>query len=243
MPLCRLLEAAGARSYRLPAVDIRSSGNREALRASLGPLQDFAVIIFQSANAVRYGSALLEQQRDLNLAAVGPATLRALNQAGYRVPILPNEGFDSEGLLAHPRLKNLRGQRVLIIRGAGGRELLEQVLEERGAAVTACAVYERHPSKPDAKSLAAVGKLLEAGALHVITATSLEIGTSLLALRAANPLQLEPLAHLHWLVPSQRIAAGLQAQGLDAPLILAESAEDQALVDALLRWRSSASGA
>jgi uroporphyrinogen-III synthase len=243
MPLCRLLEAAGASSYRLPAIDIRPSGSREALRASIGRLQDFDVIIFQSANAVRYGSALLEQQRDLNLAAVGPATLRALNQAGYRVPILPTEGFDSEGLLAHPRLKNLRGQRVLIVRGVGGRELLEQALEERGAAVTACAVYERHPSKPDDVTLAAVGNLLQAGALHVITATSLEIAASLLSMRAANPALLEPLARLHWLVPSQRIGTGLQEQGLDAPLILAQSAEDQALVDALLRWRSSASGA
>src|SRR5450432_3145817 len=243
MPLCRLLEAEGASSYRLPAIDIRPSGDRDALRASMGPLQNFDVIIFQSANAVRYGATLLEQRRDLNLAAVGPATLRALNQAGYHVPILPTEGFDSEGLLAHPRLKNLTGQRVLTVRGAGGRELLEQVLEERGAAVTAGAVYERHPSTPSKASLAAVGKLLQAGALHVITATSLEIAASLLSMQAANPSLLEALPHLHWLVPSERIVAGLQALGLDAPLILADSAEDQALVEALLRWRSSESGA
>jgi uroporphyrinogen-III synthase len=243
MPLCRLLEAQGASSYRLPAIDIRPSGDRAALRASIGPLQNFDIIIFQSVNAVRYGASLLDQRRDLNLAAVGPATLRALNQAGYRVPILPAEGFDSEGLLAHPRLKNVTGQRVLTVRGAGGRELLEQVLEERGAAVTACAVYERRPSMPDRASLAAVGRLLKADALHVVTATSLEIAASLLAMHAANPSLLEALPHLHWLAPSERIAAGLQAQGLAAPLILAESAEDQALVDALLRWRSSVSGA
>ena len=243
MPLCRLLEAEGASSYRLPAIDIRPSGDREALRAAIGPLQNFDIIIFQSANAVRYGAPLLDQRRDLNLAAVGPATLRALNQAGYRVPILPADGFDSEGLLAHPRLKNLTGQRVLCVRGVGGRELLEQVLEERGAHITACAVYERRPSTPDQASLAAVGQLLQADALQVITATSLEIGASLLALRAANPALLEALARLHWLVPSERIWAGLQAQGLNAPLLLAESADDQALVDALLRWRSSVSGA
>ncbi len=243
MPLCRLLEAQGASTYRLPAIAIRPSGDREALRASIGALQNFDVIIFQSANAVRFGAALLDQRRDLNLAAVGPATLRALNQAGYRVPILPGNGFDSEGLLEHPRLQNLTGQRVLIVRGVGGRELLDQVLEQRGAAVTAAVVYERHPLTPDSASLGAVGQLLQANALQVITATSLEIAASLLAMRAANPALLESLSRLHWLVPSQRIASGVQALGLAAPLLVAESAEDQVLVDTLVRWRSSASGA
>jgi uroporphyrinogen-III synthase len=243
MPLCRLLEAQGATTYRLPALAIRPSGDREALRASIGELQNFDVIIFQSANAVRFGAALLDQRRDLNLAAVGPATLRALNQAGYRVPILPGKGFDSEGLLEHPRLQNLTGQRVLIVRGVGGRELLDQVLEQRGAAVTAGVVYERHPLVPDEASLAAVGQLLQANALQVITATSLEIAASLLAMQTANPALLESLSRLHWLVPSQRIASGVQGLGLAAPLLVAESAEDQVLVDTLVRWRSSASGA
>ena len=51
---------------------------------------------------------LLEQRRDLNLAAIGPATLRALNQAGYRVAVQPAGGFDSESLLRHPRLRHWR---------------------------------------------------------------------------------------------------------------------------------------
>jgi uroporphyrinogen-III synthase len=243
MPLCRLLEAQGAITTRLPAIDIRPSGDRDAVRASVGDLGNFDVVIFLSANAVRYGAALLEQRRDLNLAAVGPATLRALNQAGYRVSIVPSAGFDSEGLLAHPRLQKLTGQRVLIIRGVGGRELLEQGLEERGAAITACAVYERHRSIPDEASLTAVGQLLASGALHVVTATSLEIAASLLALRAARPGLLAGLVNLHWLLASQRLVAEVQALGLNAPLLVAESAEDQALVEALARWRSSASGA
>lgn len=243
MPLCRLLEAQGAFTARLPAIDIRPKGERDALRASLGALQDFGLIIFQSANAVRFGAALLDQQRNLNLAAVGPATQRALNQAGYRVSVLPTAGFDSEGLLAHPRLQNLTGQRVLIMRGVGGRELLDQVLEQRGAAVTACAVYERHRSTPDCANLAQVEQLLQDGALHVITATSLDIATSLMAMAAAQPAQLGAFAHLHWLLPSQRLVAAVQDLGLTAPLLVAASAEDQSLVEALLRWRSSVSGA
>ncbi len=243
MPLCRLLVEQGAVPLCLPAIEIRPFGDRDEVRASVEPLQEFDLIIFLSANAVRFGAALLEERRDLNLAAVGPATLRALNQAGYRVPILPAEGFDSEGLLAHPRLQNLTGQRVLTVKGLGGRELLEQVLEQRGATVTACAVYERRRAVPGEARLAQLARQLQDGALQVITATSLEIAESLLAIAGAKPDLLGAFSSLHWLVPSQRIAAGLRALGLGAPLIVAASAEDQALVEALVRWRSSESGA
>jgi uroporphyrinogen-III synthase len=242
-PLCRLLEEQDAAVVRLPAIEIRPFGERDQLRAAIAAAQDFDLIIFQSANAVRYGAPLLDQRRDLNLAAVGPATLRALNQAGYRVPILPGEGFDTEGLLAHPRLQNLAGQRVLTVRGRGGRELLEEVLGQRGAAVTSLAVYERRRSSPSEARLTGVEQQLQGGVLHVITATSLETAASLLAMGGDRPALREHFATLHWLVPSERIAAGVRALGLTAPLLLAASAEDQALVDALVRWRSSVSGA
>jgi hypothetical protein len=39
------------------------------------------------------------------------------------------------------------------------------------------------------------------------------------------------------------VAAALREQGVRAPMLLAESAEDQDLVAALVRWRSSESGA
>src|ERR1700722_13510432 len=89
MPLCRLLEMQGASTLRLPAIEIKAIGNRRETVAQLGALGDFHVIIFTSANAVRFGASLLDQQRDLCLAAMGPATARALNQAGYRVAVHP----------------------------------------------------------------------------------------------------------------------------------------------------------
>ena len=241
MPLCRLLETHGATALRLPAVEIKPHGERRALAAQVGPLQQFDLIVFVSANAVRFGAPLLDQRRDLTLAAVGPATLRALNQAGYRVAILPTDGFDSEGLLAHPRLHHLAGQRVLLVKGLDGRELLQDELEQRGAAVTTVAVYERQRAAPTPAQLAALEGQLRDGVVHVITATSLEIAESLLAM--ATPELHAQYERVHWLLPSARIAVGMQERGLHAPLLLAASAEDQALVDALLRWRTSTSGA
>jgi len=238
MPLCRLLEAQGATTLRLPAIEIRGNGD---WRERLGALGNFAMIIFTSANAVRFGAPLLAENRDVTLAAIGPATARALNQAGYRVTVQPGATFDSESLLLHPRLERLTGQRVLIVKGSHGRGLLEQELARRGADVVTADVYQRLPAAPGDAELAALLDRFQAGAVHVITATSLEIAAHLLHL--ATPALRREFERVHWLLPGERIAAGVRALGLSAPLLRAESAEDQDLVSALLRWRSSTSGA
>jgi uroporphyrinogen-III synthase len=243
MPLCRLLEIQGASTLRFPAVDIRPIGNRRETSAQLGDLAQFDVIIFTSANAVRFGASLLDQKRELTLAAIGPATARALNHAGYRVSVQPppHETSDSEGLLRHPRLEHAAGRRILIIKGSGGRPFLAEELARRGAHVAAADVYQRVPTAPSAAVLASLLASFTAGAVQVITATSLEIGGNLLGLATAA-LRRE-FERVHWLVPGERIAAGLRGLGLSSPLLQAESAEDHDLVAALIRWRSSVSGA
>jgi uroporphyrinogen-III synthase len=173
---------------------------------------------------------------------MGPATARALNQAGYRVSLPPPHGTSgSDFLLLHPRLEHLAGHRVLIVKGSHGRPFLEQELARRGAEVVTADVYRREPATPSPAALAALLERFTAGAVQVITATSLEIAAGLLEL-ATTALRRE-FERAHWLVPGERIATGVRELGLMAPLLLAESAEDHDLVAALLRWRSSASGA
>jgi uroporphyrinogen-III synthase len=241
MPLCRLLESQGATTLRLPAVEIRAVGNRRETAAQLGALDDFDVIIFTSTNAVRFGASLLDQKRDLTLAAIGAATARALNLAGYRVAVQPQETFDSDSLLLHPKLEHPAGRRILIIKGVGGRPFLEQELARRGAQVVTADVYQRVPANPSPALLAAVLESFTLGAVQVITATSLEIASNLLDI-AGSALRRE-FERVHWLVPGDRIARGVRELGLPAPLVQAESAEDHDLVAALVRWRSSVSGA
>ena len=243
MPLCRLLEAEGANTLRLPAIEIRASGDRRETLPRLGALRDFDVIIFTSANAVRFGASLLDQQRDLTLVAMGPATARALNQAGYRVAGVrsvaaapPGATFDSETLLLHPKLERPAGQRILIVTGSNGRPFLGQELARRGAEVVMAEVYRRVPATPSRAVLASLLDSFQDGAVQVITATSLEIAGHLLGL-ATPALRIE-FEHAHWLVPGERVATGVRELGLTAPLVSAASAEDQDLVSALIRWRS-----
>jgi uroporphyrinogen-III synthase len=241
MPLCRLLEDQGASTLRLPAVEIKAAGERRDTAARLGDVSNFDVIIFTSSNAVRFGAPLLDQKRGLTLAAIGPATARALNQAGYRVAVQPQETYDSESLLLHPKLEHPAGRRILIITGSNGRPFLEQELRLRGALVVTAEVYRRVPANPSRAVLASLLERFAAGAVQVITATSLEIAHNLLEM--ATPELREEFERVHWLVPGERIAAGIRERGVSAPLLQADSAEDQDLVGALLRWRSSESGA
>lgn len=241
MALCRLLESLGATTLRLPALEIKPLKDRRTLTEQLGALENFDVILFTSANAVRFGAALLDQKRDLTLAALGPATSRALNQAGYRVAIQPGETFDSEGLLAHPRLEHVAGHRILIIKGDQGRDLLQQELARRGATVVCADVYERVPAAFSTPVLETVRERFAAGEMHVMTATSLAIGAVLL--EVAPPALRGEFERVHWLVPGARVALGLRDLGLKAPLLLADSAEDQDLAGALVRWRANVSEA
>ncbi len=246
-PLCRLFEAEGAAVTRFPALDIRPLAGAEDWARQPGEPAEFDLVIFSSANAVRFGAALLDRLRDPDrrrqppLAAIGPATARALDQAGLRVSIRPAAGFDSESLLSHPDLLSVAGHRVLLVKGQGGRELMEQELARRGARVTLAEVYRRECPAADAEQLSALESRFERREIQVITATSAEIGRNLLAL--ATPALRRHFDAAHWLVPGARVADLLRGQGLAAPLLEAASAEDQDLVSAVVRWRSSVSGA
>jgi uroporphyrinogen-III synthase len=240
-PLCRLLESAGAVALRLPAIDIRPATDTRDIKLGLGAIEAFDLVIFTSANAVRFGSALLDQRHDLMLAAIGPATARALGEAGYRVTVTPTGGFDSENLLSHPALAQSAGRRILLIKGVSGRDLIERELTQRGAEVVVADVYKRERASPKAATLEALEVEFAAGKIQVVTATSVEIAAGLLDI--VTPALRRDFDHVHWLVPGDRVAAALRERGVSGPILKASTAEDQDLVAAIVRWRSSASGA
>jgi uroporphyrinogen-III synthase len=240
-PLCRLLEASGATVVALPAVDIEPTGEAAALAERLGGGDGFDLWVFTSANAVLFGTALLGMRRGAALAAIGPATSRALALAGHAVSIAPAGGFDSESLLLHPDLHSLQGRRVLIVTGKHGRSLLREELERRGALVTVADVYRREPSRHAAELLDSIAGRFAAGDIHLVTATSAEIAAALL--EGATPALRREFARAVWVVPGARVATSLRALPLDVPVLQAASALDQDLLAAIVRWRATESGA
>ena len=239
-PLARRLAAEGARVYRLPAIELLPREDRARQRAALGPIDRFHWIVFVSANAVRFGVALLEGRRDLKLAAVGPATAAALNHAGFRVALVPQGGYDSEHLLASPELRNVRGLRVLIVRGDGGRELLAGELAARGAEIAYAEVYERRCARPVPGAVAAVEAEWAGGAIDVVTATSVELLRCLYEM--LSPAGRALLDRTALLAGGPRIGAVARQIGIAGPLIVAARPDDDGLMDALLKWRRHTNG-
>lgn len=101
--------------------------------------------IFISANAVREGWPHLFNLKASPppLMAVGAATAQRLVTLTGCAVLHPSDGADSDALLRLPELQQIRGQRVAIVRGEGGREQLSQALRARGAEVTYVECYRR----------------------------------------------------------------------------------------------------
>ncbi len=238
-PLARRLSALGANVYRLPAVELHPREDRASQRAALGPIDRFHWVVFVSANAVRFGVTLLDGRRDPRLAAVGPATAAALNHAGYRVSLVPHGGYDSEHLLASPEFAHVQGQRILIVRGGGGRELLAEQLTARGADVTYAEVYDRRCARPIPGAVEAVEAEWSRGEIQVVTATSGELLRCLFEI--LSPEGRELLARSAVLVGGPRIGAVARQIGIHGPLVVAAAPDDDNLLDALLKWRGHTS--
>ena len=238
--LTRLLAAAGAEVFHLPTLQTRACAALPALRASLGPLDRYRFIVFMSANAVRHGVMLLEGLAGLPLAAVGPATAAALAAAGHTVTLMPERGFTSEHLLDCAPMRDIAGARVLIVRGADGRDVLGDTLVSRGAQVTYADVYERACAVPLPGAVDAVERAWKAGRIHVVTATSGEVLRCLTELLTAEGRALAHRARL--LVGGQRIASEARRMGFEGELIFAESPDSPALARALRQWRAGLAG-
>lgn len=104
-------------------------------------------VVFISANAVVYFFDGLDEHHQnwptsVQVIAIGSATARSLQQRGIRVDDVPLLAT-SEGVLALESMQQVKHQRVLLVKGEGGRDLLEQTLKKRGAIVLPIAVYRR----------------------------------------------------------------------------------------------------
>lgn len=232
--LARLFHEAGAEVILAPLLTIEAPEPGSPGPELLNQLGAWDWMIFVSANAVRWSlvqpawtSYLAQGTR---IAAVGDATRDALEANGIRVELVPST-FSSEGLLEDPRLAAVQGQRILIIRGEGGRELLRETLEARGAEVAVAELYRRVPVPLETLEyqLQSTG----AGAFDGIIVTSGEALAQLTALWHRPAFYDVPRPLL--LVPGPRLVA-LAHEGGWRQVLEAESAGDESLAQAMRQY-------
>lgn len=228
--LCALVESAGGKALRLPLLEIVPlAPDSEGFRR-LASLHGVDWLVFVSANAVRYASdALVPGGRARpKIAAVGQATADELVRRGIAVDLTPKQQFNSESLLALPEMTNVAGQRILIVRGEGGRELLAQTLLQRSAEVSYAEIYRRVEPPVDVEGLLARWRAGEVGAVTVTSGDALE---HLFRLMAGAGLEL--LKHTPLVVIGERLKQ--RAANLGCMRIAAAEASDRGVFEAVVR--------
>ncbi|MDA8390996.1 MAG: uroporphyrinogen-III synthase [Gammaproteobacteria bacterium] len=235
--LARLTEE-GAHPLHFAAIEILDPHNRQALLDAIGRLADFHWVIFVSPNAVHRAMALWRAREEtwpahVRIACIGRGSARELQRFGIQDALAPTGRFDSESLLLLPPLQAVDGQKILIFRGEGGRELLGDTLETRGAQVTYADCYRRAAPTAD---VAALLRTWARTGVDIVVVTSVEALRNLY--EALGQVGQRWLARTPLLLSSERIRAAAADLGLEGATVLAANATDDALLEALRTWRA-----
>lgn len=236
--LASLLSAAGAEAIRFPVIDIQDPIDNRALLALIARLPEFDWAIFISANAVAKAMNLIQAggawPSRVRVACVGKASAKELKHFAITDALTPPGRFDSEALLDLPELRAVDGQRIVIFRGDGGRELLGNSLRERGASVEYGECYRR--VKPNADT-APLLRLWARDGIDVVTVTSSDGLRNLFDL--VGKLGQQWLIKTPIVVVSARMAQICRDLGFKHAPLIADEASDEAIVRAIRAWRAS----
>jgi uroporphyrinogen-III synthase len=237
--LMERLEAAGFHPLAFPSIAIESAPANESLNRLANRIDEYDIALFVSRNAVDHAFRHIDARRlprSLQLGVIGKGSAAALQAQGVASALIPSGEFNSEGLLAAPALQDVRGRKVIIFRGQAGRNLLGDTLRQRGATVDYCEVYRR--TLPDLD--AADYRRITGGVTPDLALFTSSEGLRN-TLRLIGPQQAEALRQRPWLLISERMRETALDLGHNADIIIAISASDEGIVEAIKRWRQSTS--
>jgi uroporphyrinogen-III synthase len=235
--LCAAIEAEGGKAILAPMIVIRPISDRNRCGALIDRIDDYDSVIFISRSAVEFGIKKMKQgKHDLTgqtIYAVGVGTATGLRERGYPDIATPRGEFTSEGLLKLEGLQahKIARAKILIFRGAGGREHLAKTLARRGAKVDYCEVYER--IVPD---ICVADTLSEAD----VSVPDIGVITSLESLTTfADKIEeegLDLLFDMPLLVVGSRIAREVGKLGFTNPPVIVDNPSNGNVIDTLTQW-------
>lgn len=269
--LTEALQSAGLDVLGFPLLAIGPAADDAALRAALARLADYALVVFVSPNAVSFAldalasvqnaPALPQWPAEVPVAVVGPSSVAALAERGIAAPAyrvvapagahgnaeIHNEParFDSEALWSELDTTPgaFSGQRVLIVRGNGGRDWLGDRLRDAGATVDAVEAYSRTLPEPTSMQWQAVRDNLKPGAppcAWLLTSSEAVRNLDALARLHLSPQEHERLKQMQCIAPHARIAA--QANALGFAHVLPAAPGDAGLLAACTQWADAHAG-
>ena len=238
--LSGLVKVAGGVPLCYPAIEISDVADEHDVRTldhAIDHLDKFDLAIFVSPSAVDKAMLRISARRtlpaNLHYAAIGPGGVQALHRHGIADVIAPEARHDSEGLLSAPFMRNVRGKRMVIFRGDGGRELLADTLAARGALVEPVTCYRRVCPRWDAQPLLQDWSRGAVAAAIVTSSEGLQNFCSLLGAPGMALLRATPLV-----VPHPRIVAAARELGLQQ--VVESASGDAAMMTALVEHLSTA---
>lgn len=177
--LANALRSKGAIAVEVPVIRIEPTENLHLLFAAIKELSDYDWMVFTSANGVRiffsvslFWERNVDSLKGIHVAAIGPATAKALHEHGVVVDSTPSEYRGeavAQAIIDHHQ-GDLSGVSVLLFRAEGARQILPEMLQQAGARVDIIEAYRAEPpSEEDAAQLRAILRERE---LDVATFTS-----------------------------------------------------------------------
>jgi uroporphyrinogen III methyltransferase/synthase len=228
------LQNLGAQVLQCPTIRIEELEDYHQLDAALADLAKFSWIVFTSVNGVeQFWKRLRHQGRDaralanLQIAAIGPATVEALAMRGLVADFTPSISI-SETVADELLAQDMSAQNVLIVRALEGREVLQERLEAGGANVTLAPAYRMVPDFANAPQ---VRKALEENRIDWVTFTSSSTVRNFLDALGADEVQSQR-SRFRVACIGPVTARTATEHGL-TPDVVAENASVEALIQAL----------
>lgn len=141
------LRKLGATVMEIPFIEIRKPRSFKPLDLALKNLEQYDWLILTSVNGVeamweRLNTLRLSQKEleHLRIAAIGPATRKAIQQHGVKVDVVPKE-YVAESVVRSLR-RRVNGKRILLVRAKVARDVIPVELRKAGAHVDVVEAYE-----------------------------------------------------------------------------------------------------
>jgi len=141
------LRKLGASVLEIPFIEIRKPRSFRPLDGALKAVENYDWLILTSVNGIeamwermkklKIGNAKL---KSLRVAAIGPATRKAIEKKGMKVDVVPRE-YIAESVVRSLKSK-VKGKRVLLVRAKVARDVIPRELRRAGARVDVVEAYE-----------------------------------------------------------------------------------------------------
>ena len=141
------LRKLGAEVLEIPFIEIRKPRSFKPLDQALRKVASYDWLILTSVNGVdamwkRLGKLGItgKHLKQLKIAAIGPATKKAIEEHGLKVDVVPQE-YVAESVVRSLR-RRVIGKRVLLVRAKVARDVIPRELRAAGARVDVVEAYE-----------------------------------------------------------------------------------------------------